>query len=196
LYCDGGKTAIQRWAGSTENNFKDLEGADGYHDPASGVTTHFAQQVDIFNSHVMLLNAKEANASGDLIDNKQRVRWGATGKLETYDGVTAGFVDLIDTGGSNIRSQILGNRYIVYQNNSVWGLNPVGGTTVFTPEVLLPDLGILAPHLLTGSNNVHYFVGDDFNVYQYYGLPIDAGLLLDLKINAYGYSMYQITRSL
>jgi hypothetical protein len=51
----------------------------------------------------------------------------------------------------------------------VWGLNPVGGSTVFTPEVLLPDLGLLAPHLLTGSNNVHYFVGDDFNIYQYYG---------------------------
>ena len=169
LYCDGGKTAIQRWAGGTEANFKDLEGADGYHDPASGVTTHFAQQADIFNSHVILLNAKEANSSGTLIDNKQRVRWGTTGKLEVWSGTTSGFVDLIDTGGTNIRSQILGNRYVIYQNNSVWGLNPVGGSTVFTPEVLLPDLGLLSPHLITGSNNVQYFVGDDFNVYQYYG---------------------------
>jgi hypothetical protein len=169
LYCDGGKTAIQRWAGDTEANFADLQGADGYNDPSSSITTHFATQVDIFNSHVILINAQEANASDDLIENKQRIRWAATGKLEVWDGVTSGFVDLIDTGGTNIRGQILGNRYVIYQNNSVWGLNPVGGTTVFTPEVLLPDLGLLAPHLLTGSNNVHYFVGDDFNVYQYYG---------------------------
>lgn len=169
LYCDGGKTAIQRWAGETETNFKDLLGASGYNDPSSTIDTHFAQQIDIFNSHVILLNAKEANASDALIDNKQRVRWGVTGKLEVYSGTTSGFVDLIDTGGTNIRGRILGNRYIIYQNNSVWGLNPVGGSTVFTPEVLLPDLGLLAPHLLTGSNNVHYFVGDDFNVYQYYG---------------------------
>ena len=103
VFCDGGLTAIQRWAGITEANFKDMIGADGYHDPGSGLTTHFADQVDIFNNHVILINAKEANSAGTLISNNQRVRWGATGKLETWDGTTAGFVDLIDTGGSNIR---------------------------------------------------------------------------------------------
>lgn len=169
LYCDGGLTAIQRWAGQIEANFKDLKGADGYHDPGSGLDTHFADQADIFNNHVILINAKEANSSGTLISNNQRVRWDATGELETWDGVTAGFLDLIDTGGSNIRGMKLGNKYVVYQTNSVYGLNPIGGTKVFDPEILLPDLGLLGPHLLTSTGNTHYFIGDDFNLYAFIG---------------------------
>ena len=169
LYCDGGITAVQRWAGNVEANFKDLLGASGYNDPASTVNTHFAQKVDIFNNHVILISAQEATSIDVMIANNQRVRWGATGKLETYDGITSGFVDLFDTGGKNVWGEKLGNRYIVYQNNSVWGLNPVGGSTIFEPEILLPDLGLLAPQLITSTNNVHYFVGDDFNVYAYLG---------------------------
>jgi hypothetical protein len=35
--------------------------------------------------------------------------------------------------------------------------------------VEIPDLGLLASNLLFGKNNIHYFVGNDFNVYGYAG---------------------------
>ncbi|GAG10097.1 unnamed protein product, partial [marine sediment metagenome] len=64
---------------------------------------------------------------------------------------------------------LLGTQWIQYQNNSVWSLTHVGGTRVFEPDIEMPDLGLLAPHLLYSKNNVHYFVGNDYNVYAYYG---------------------------
>ena len=167
--CSGGLTAIQRWAGKFETDFADLLGGDGYHDTASGRTKHYALQVGAYQSHFLLINPKEANASNILIENNQRVRWGVTGKMETFTGDYSGYKDLFDTGGYNVWSGLLREQYTIYQNNSIWSLNHVGGKDVFDPLIEMPNLGLKGCHLLCAKNNVHYFVGDDFNVYAYAG---------------------------
>ncbi len=164
-----GSSPIQRWAGNNEVDYADLEGADGYHTVGSGVTTHQALQASTFFNRLLLISAKEANATGISIDNNQRIRYPQAGKLESWVGVGSGFYDLLDTGGYNVRGSILGRQWIQYQNNSIWSLTHVGGTRVFEPDIEMPDLGLLAPHLLFSKNNIHYFVGNDFNVYAYLG---------------------------
>ena len=79
------------------------------------------------------------------------------------------FADLRDTGGTNVWASQLGSQLIIYQTQGIWALNHVGGSTVFSPYPFIPDLGLLAPHLLVTKNNVHYFLGTDYNVYSYYG---------------------------
>ncbi len=169
LFVCNGITAIQRWAGKYETDFADLVGADGYHHTNSGRTTHFALQVGAFFNRPLLVSAKEADTNNNLVDNNQRIRWPQAGKAEIWTGAGSGFIDLLDTGGYNVWGALLGTQWIQYQNNSIWSLTHVGGTRVFEPDIEMPDLGLLAPHLLFSKNNIHYFVGNDFNVYAYFG---------------------------
>jgi hypothetical protein len=172
LVCNG-VTPIQRWAGKYETDFADLKGGDGYHDTGSTYystnKTHFALQVGAFYNRPLLISPKESDANDNLIACNQRIRWPQAGKLESWSGTGSGFIDLLDTGGFNIWGALLGTQWIQYQNNSIWSLTHVGGTTVFAPNIEMPDLGLLAPHLLYSKNNAHYFVGNDFNIYAYYG---------------------------
>ena len=166
IVCDGGKSNIQRWAGGTETDFNDLLGGDGYHQG----TTHRALQIGQFHNRLLLLNPLEYNQESTAwIKTRYRIRWSEIGKIQQWSGTGSGFYDLLDTGDRNVWSAQLGNQYIIYQNHTIWSLDYIGGTTVFVPNIQMPNLGLLAPHLLVAKNNVHYFVGDDFNVYAYFG---------------------------
>ena len=166
---NGGLTPVQRWAGKFEADFADLVGAGGYHDTSSGRTKHFARQVGAFFNRLLLINPKEADANNNLVDNNQRIRYPQAGKLEIWTGKGSGKLDLLDTGGYNVWGALLGTQWIQYQNNSIWSLTHVGGRRVFEPNIEFPDLGLLAPHLIYSKKNVHYFVGNDKNIYAYHG---------------------------
>lgn len=167
LICDGGLSNIQRWAGRYETDFADLVGGGGYHDG----TTHRAQQVSLSSrNRIILLSPKEYNSSSKTwVENNQRIRWPTIGKIETWTGTGSGSADLYDTGGINVWSMSLGLDHIIYQTKGIWSINWVGGSPVFDPRPLFPDLGLLAPHALVSYNNVHYFIGNDYNVHAYYG---------------------------
>lgn len=188
---DGGLSNIQRWAGRYEQDFADLVGGGGYHDG----TTHRAQQVSLSSrNRIILLNAKEYNSSSKTwINNNQRIRWPVIGKIETWTGTGSGNVDLYDTGGVNVWSLPLGLDHIIYQTKGIWSINYVGGTTVFDPRPLIPDLGLLAPHALVSYNNVHYFIGSDFNVHAYYGGSVRKMIGADIHefLNEDLYNQYQ-----
>ncbi len=165
----GGSGKIQRWAGNRETDFADLLGGDGYHDDASSFTGHYALQVGSSNNRLLLISPREADSNNELVDNPQRIRWNQIAKAESWIGSGSGSVDLFDRGGYNVFGSMLGKQWIQYQNNSIWSLTHVGGSTIFAPRVEIPDLGLLAPHLLFSKNNIQYFVGNDFNVYGYAG---------------------------
>jgi hypothetical protein len=169
VICPGGVAPIQRWGGKFETDYADLLGADGYHDPASGETKHYALQVGIHYNHTILLSPRIADSNNNLHKNSQMVLWSRAGKLETWEGFGTGNFNLLDTGDNNVWSAPLGSSYIVYQGHSIWSLNHVGGSIVYDPRPEIPSLGLLAPHLLYSKNNVHYFVGNDYNVYSYEG---------------------------
>ena len=169
LVCPGEGGKIQRWAGNREAEFTDLLGGDDYHDSASNFTGHYAHQVGMSNNHVLLINPREADSNNELVDNPQRIRYSPIGKLETWSGAGSGTIDLLDTGGYNVWGGILGKQWIQYQNNSIYSLTHVGGSTIFAPRIEFPDLGLLSEHLIFSKNNIHYFVGNDFNVYGYAG---------------------------
>lgn len=176
LICDGGMSPIQRWVGKFESKFYSLKGADGYHEADTPlVTDHYALQVNLFYDHVILLSPKTWNATAQVFEeNPSLVLFGKAGKLEGSDAYKttetgAGAIDLIDTGDTNVWCAKLGNQLIVYQKHSIWSLSNVGGADVFRARVEMTDLGLLAPHLLISYDNKHFFVGNDFNIYVYYG---------------------------
>ena len=166
---NGGLTPIQRWAGKYEIEFADLLGGAGYHDAGSGRDTHYARQIISFYNHVCLVNPKIANSADVLKENNQMVLWSATGKMELYSGVSSGNSLFVDTGGYNVWTARLGNLLMVYQNNSIYSLSHIGGRDVFAQRLEMEGLGLLGPHLIHAKRNVHYFVGNDFNLYRYFG---------------------------
>lgn len=167
VICDGGLSNIQRWAGKWETDFADLVGGGGYHDG----TTHRALQISLSKRNRLLLLSPRTydSATATWVKNNQRIQWPTIGKIETWTGTGSGFANLLDTGGTNVWSASLGSDHIIYQTRGIWSINWVGGTTVFNPVPVIPDLGLLSYHLLFSYNNVHYFVGTDFNVHAYSG---------------------------
>jgi len=168
VVCDGGLTDIQRWAGRYETDFGYLLGADDYHE---GVyTKHRAKQVNTFRSRLILISPKVYTSGGAWREQRQQVRWPRIGKLEMWSGTGSSYAELIDTGGTNVWAENLGTgQFIIYQTVGIWTLNYVGGDNVFAPDILFPDLGLLGPHCIENHNNVHYFLGNDYNVYAYHG---------------------------
>jgi len=176
LICNGGLSPIQRWAGKFENKCYSLKGADGYHESDTPpVINHYAQQVNVFYEHVILLSPKTWLATPNtFVDNQSLIIFGKAGQLETSGtyNITqtgAGAIDLIDTGDSNVWCLRLGGQLIVYKTRSIWSLSHVGGTDIFRAKIEINGLGLLAPHLIVLWNNCHFFVGSDYNIYAYYG---------------------------
>ncbi len=167
VICNGGLGNIQRWAGRFETDFADVVGGGGYH----GSTTHRAlQAVMSQQNRMLLLSPQDFNVTSNLWEkNNQQIRWPQIGKLESWAGTGSGFVNLQDTGGINVWSASLGSQHVIYQTQGIWNLNHVGGTRVFNPVPVIPDLGLLAAHLLISFDNVHYFIGTDLNVHAYFG---------------------------
>jgi hypothetical protein len=182
LVCDGGNSPIQRWPGESEATFSDLLGGADYH-TGSIHTGHYARQVGLFKNHTILMSPLEDLAGkGLLTEQPQRIRWSDTGTFDTGtwdDTATAGAsqVLLLDTSDFNVRMALLGEVLTVYQRNSIWGMIFVGGNTAFDPRVLVQSVGLLAPGLLISYRNIHYFVGNDFNVYEYFG----GGVIRDVS---------------
>lgn len=165
----GGISPVQRWAGKFEDDYADLKGADGYHQVGSTITNHFALQVGLLANHVLLVSPRESDANDTLKPNDQNIRFSVTGKLETWTGTGSGNLKLLDTNDVNVWGALLGRQWIQYQQHSIWSITHVGGSRVFAPNIEMPDLGLLSAHLLHSKNKVHYFIGNDFNVYAYIG---------------------------
>lgn len=173
IVCDGGLSNIQRWAGRYETDFADLAGGGDYHDG----TTHRAYHVGTHRSRIILLSPQTFSSTTNAwTEHNQQVRWPVINKIETYTGTGSGSVTLLDTGGFNVAAAPLGGSYYIYQTMGIWDLNWVGGTTIFDPRPVIPNLGLLAPHLLIEGKNVHYLIGDDYNVYAYYGGTIKQSI--------------------
>lgn len=199
IICDGGLSNIQRWAGRWETDFADVVGAGGYHDG----TTHRALQVNSFMSRPILISPQTySSTSKAWTENNQRIQWPTSGKLQTWTGTGSGSVNLVETNDINVWSALLGNQFIIYQQHSIWGLNYIGGDSVFSPLPLMDDLGLLSHNLLVSRNNAHYFVGNDYNVYAYFGgsikQPIGNEIHKDLrdKLNPdYAHRCWMVTDS-
>jgi hypothetical protein len=177
IVCDGNGD-IYRWAGRYETSFYKLTGGNGYHSGTS--VNHRAKFIMANRSRLILISPMIQNVSGSWIENNTRIQWPMAGMLEatTAAGSTsawsttntgAGYVELMETGGTNVCGYNLGGTAYVYQTQGIWALNYVGGTTVFSPLPMIPDVGIMGPNAICVKNNVHYLVGKDSNVYAYYG---------------------------
>ena len=136
-----------------------------------------ARIVDIFQGHVMALNTI------DHIDGAVQNRWWWSGLDDATEWdyadptVESGFDDLPEsplpiTGGARIRDS-----YVIFQPTMMHLLNYVGGTLVFSRQVVNNQVGSLTKGLVCTSGDMIYFFGAD-NIYKFDGYtttPIGEG---------------------
>ena len=107
---------------------------------------------------------------GEYNEHGQRFMWSKINDMTDWDNGNAGWTDLVDTGGQNVAMKQMACNMVVYQDNSIWNIQHVGGTDVFRPVCALTDYGLYGSRLVQAVGQVHYFVNKyDSNVYRYQG---------------------------
>jgi hypothetical protein len=169
IVSDGGNSDVVRWAGRKETNFHKLNIETGI---LGDATTLRADYLSMYQNRLIALVPYIYSSSTKIWSSdqtRQRVQYPQVGKLETWNGTGAGFVDLLDTGGYNMAAGLLGGQLVVYQDRGIWTLRHVGGTAVFSPYPYIADIGLIAPHMFVNKNNVHFLMAKDYNIYAYHG---------------------------
>lgn len=156
--------AIQRRQQSS--NFIEMAGASAY----------TAKDILSYKERLILINTVESATS-----TPHRVRWTIAGALgyeaADWSGTGSGFVDLVGTPGRNMRGLTLGEDTIIYKEDSIWGMSWIGGTSVFRFGQRVASLGLLADNAVVKYKGVHFFIGNDYNIYIYSGSaePVSIG---------------------
>ena len=149
-----------------------LAGADGYSD--SG-TAHYCKRTISYGDHLHLLHTREylGDAWRDMF---QRCRWSnlahftASADWNDVDTAGAGYKDLKTDYGAILNGELLGNTLYIYLEEAVYSCHFTGvASDPFIYEIKLPGVGLRSPRLLASNGDSHFFVGNDNNIYQYYG---------------------------
>lgn len=91
--------------------------------------------------------------------------------LPTLDN-QAGDLDFDEDGYPIIRILKLSEFNVVYKERSVWLLIHVGLPFVYVKKFYTQSVGLLAIAAIVEINNVHYFVGHDFDIYRFDGVSL------------------------
>ena len=98
----------------------------------------------------------------------QRVRWTEIGTYDNFTDGYAGFVDLVDTPGSIVAMEPLGESMVIYKDDSIVMCNWVGGKNVFSFETRVSHVGLVAPRGVVNLGDRHLFLAQD-NIYEFTG---------------------------
>jgi len=158
--------AIRKWNGS--GNIGILGGLVSVQGGFINVT---AQLVRSFLGFLVLLSTTE---SGNPLP--QRVRWSVFGQPENWTNDVngngqAGWNDLDDDVGFILWAEVLNNYLAIYKERSIYLMQYVGGTPIFSFQRVISGVGLLAQRGVADLGDEHAFVGSD-NFYTFNGISI------------------------
>jgi len=153
---------VPQMKGTSASNFSDLSNWD---------SNHTCKVIKPFKRHLVALDMTESSTRYPF-----RVRWshpaeGGTVPItwdETDATKDAGYVDLSQTSGIIKDCVPLRDSNIIYKEDSVWSMNYVGGTAIFSFTQIFPDAGILSKDCAKAFEGGHFVVGED-DVYIHNG---------------------------
>ena len=120
--------------------------------------------------------------------NSTRVQWCVNGNITDWIGYGSGTLDRAGSGGYITGLRELRGNGILYFNNAIETITPIGqtaNTPVQFNQSPGPGLGLLAPRSLKSlPSGEHIFLGSDFNVYIFDGStprPIGNDIAEDIR---------------
>ena len=113
---------------------------------------------------------------------RQMVKWSASADPLTVPGTwdegdptnDAGENSLSDTDGNVIDCLPLGDVNIVYKDDSIYGMQYIGGQFIFRFYQIFKDVGILAKRCVAAYEKFHLFIGNDLDVYVHDGNSVKS----------------------
>lgn len=111
---------------------------------------------------------------------RQMVKWSASADPltvpTTWDEADttkdAGEYSLSETDGTVIDCLPLRDINILYKDDSVWGMQYIGGTFVFRFYQMFSRIGLLAKNCVAAFGEFHCFIGNDLDIYVHNGQSI------------------------
>jgi len=111
---------------------------------------------------------------------RQMVKWSSSAEPLTYPGTwdeadttaDAGEVSIAETNGTILDCLPLRDVNILYKDDSVWGMQYIGGNDIFRFYKIFSDVGLLARRCVASFENYHVFLGSDLDVYVHDGNTI------------------------
>lgn len=108
---------------------------------------------------------------------RQMVKWSASADPLTVPGTwdegdptnDAGENSLSDTNGDVIDGLSLRDVFIVYKDDSVYGMQYIGGQFIFRFYQIFKNVGLLSKRCVAAYEQYHCFVGNDLDVYVHDG---------------------------
>ena len=170
FFCRGNDTVME-WDGNPANQF-DLIANDPQFEPVDGAVgvMSAARFMEYFAERLVLANVVEA---GTTFVN--RLRWSKRADYRKWDstlGLGAGFLDIPTEHSQPINGmKALGDRLAVYSQSSIIDVVETGQIDpTFVYKVRARGIGLIAPYTLGKANQVHFFLGKDFNVWAWDGV--------------------------
>lgn len=158
---------IKRWNGDDASSFESIP--DGGTFAGAGVPQ--ARHIEYFNNRLLLgWTIEDGN------DFANRLRWPVNGDHTDWSGAGAGFLDLYEGNAEPITGvKGLGGRCAIYQPHAIVDLIPTGTTDpVFITETRVRGRGTRAPYTIASTGLIHFFLGEDANVYAWDGTNLQA----------------------
>tara|TARA_R100000808_G_scaffold11393_1_gene29266 strand:- start:4055 stop:5659 length:1605 start_codon:yes stop_codon:yes gene_type:complete len=143
-----------------------LGGATGYNTSA---TYHRCKWMLEYGNRLCLYNIVW-DSSGDKL-MPTRIQWSAQGSFTVAgDWSSTAFGDLRTGAGAIVRAELLRNTAYVYMEHSIISQNITNDSSApFRFDTMVPEVGLYSVRLLVNTGDAHYFVGNNRQIYEYFG---------------------------
>jgi hypothetical protein len=158
LVITNGVDAPKYWSGA--GNFALMSSLAGWNYPG-GLT--YANTVAIYNGYLVFANLSEGG-----VHNPQLIAWSDSTNWSEWLAGQAGAIRPVDTVGPIRKLQVLGDRLLIYADNSIGNLVYVGGDIIFSSERLVQQTRLVSPRAIVDVGTYHFLL-DKENVQLYDG---------------------------
>ena len=118
--------------------------------------------LDILKDHLVFGNVSTATSQ------PQTIAWSDTVEFDDFGGGNSGLQLLPYTMGAIRRIAPLGDRLMIYSDESIGGISYVGGSAIFSFEQLIQNTRLLSPRSIANVGPFHLFAAQD-NIMLYEG---------------------------
>jgi hypothetical protein len=160
FYCTQGVDDLRSWADGAGSTV-DVTGAPG------------GRAIEDFADRCVLGHIRDSGTT-----YPQRVQWSVSGDPDTWTGTGSGATDLlISPGGIMNMLRVRSEQLVIYKDDSI----VIGTRTGVATEPIAFNqkavaMGIPGFRCVTAAKNRHYFLGSDFNAYEFTGVePVAIG---------------------
>lgn len=153
IYATNGVNTPRRWGGGT-GNFADI--------PCNIPSFVTCKTFAVYGSSLVIANVSSAGRE------PQTIYWSDTTNFGEFLTGNSGAVLLPDTRGDIVRLEVLGDRLVVYAEDSIGVATYVGGTALFAFETLATDTRLLGGRAVCSVGLLHFFMGRE-NIFAFDG---------------------------